>query len=83
MFPAVVKRVMKNGFNVINMKPTALGNLWKHGDDNDTQRLVLLSSVVKIPAPPQFHTLTRAGYVHYRIPEMDEHGWGTQDAIDG
>ena len=82
MFPAVVKRVMKNGFNVLNMKPTALG-LWKHGDDNDQQRLVLLSSVVRIPAPPQFHTLTRSGYVHYRIPEMDEHGWGTPDDIDG
>ena len=78
MFPALVKTVMRKtgGFNVVNMKPTSLGHLWKHGEDSDTQRLVLPSSVVKIPAPPQVHTLTRAGYVHYRIPEMDDYGWG-------
>ena len=81
MFPAVVKRVMKNGFNVLNMKPTKMG-LWKHGDDKEQQRLVYLTSVVKIPAPPEFHSLTRSGYVHYRIPEMDEYGWGTRDDDD-
>ena len=75
---------MKNGFNVLNMKPTKMGQ-WKHGDEKDQQRLVYLSSVVEIPKPPEIHSDTRAGYVHYRIPEMNKYGWGIQDddAIDG
>ena len=78
MFLALVKSVMRKqgGLHVINMKPTSMGHLWKHGDDGDMQRWVHPNSVVKIPAPPQVHTLTRAGYVHYRIPEMDDYGWG-------
>ena len=77
MYPALVKTVMRKqgGFNVINMKPTGSGRLWKHGEDTDALRWVHPKSVVKIPAPPQLVTQTTR-YVHYRIPEMEAYGWG-------
>ena len=86
MFPAVVKSVMKNGFNVLNMKVTKMGH-WKHGEEKDPQRLVLFSAVVEIPKPPEIHSVTRAGYVHYNIPELEKHGWPSMrdddDDLDG
>ena len=78
----MVKSVLKNGFNVLNMKPTKMGH-WKHGDEKDQQRLVYTSSVVEIPAPPELHSVSRSGYAHFKIPEMDKHGWAMRGDVDG
>ena len=74
MFPAVVKSVMRSGFNVHNMQVTKMG-YWKHGSEKEAQRMVIFPKVAEIPEPPQIHSVSRAGYAHYTIPELAKHGW--------
>ena len=77
---------MRNGFNVLNMQVTKMG-YWKHGAEEGTQRMVFFSAVVEIPEPPELHSVSRAGYAHYTIPELEKHGWPSMreddDDFDG
>ena len=58
---------------VTNMVPTASGNLWSHGPEDEEQRWVRSIQVIQIPAAPE---LRGTRHMHYSVPEMRAYGWG-------